>query len=84
MSIFRNRTNTGLIVFKSNNIPSNITDSKEQLQYLTGIFKNLDTFCTYIVQNYIKLKTYINKEYNIYFDENGNLKPELQQQAQQN
>lgn len=78
MSIFRNRTNTGLIVFKSNNIPSNITDSKEQLAIFNLHIENLDTFCTYIVQNYIKLKTYINKEYNIYFDENGNLKPELQ------
>ena len=87
LSVLNNRTNAELIGFENGDIPSNVTNSKERLKYLTGAFENLDTFCAGIICNYKKLKTYINDGYNQYlynryFDENGELTPEVKQRIQ--
>lgn len=82
--ILKNRTNAELIGFKNGNAPNNIINLEERLQYLNNAFDDLDIYSRGIVQNYKELKRIINKGYNIYFDETGNLKPvELQQQNQQ-
>ena len=80
LSVLNNRTNAELIGFKNGNAPDDVTDPEERLQYINNAFDDLDVYSRGIVQNYIELKTYINDGYDIYFDENGNLRPiELQQ-----
>ena len=81
LPILDNRTNAELIGFKNGNAPNNVINPEERLQYINNAFDDLDVYSRGIVQNYMELRAFINNGYNIYFDENGNLRPvELQQQ----
>ena len=81
LPILDNRTNAELIGFKNGNAPNNVINPEERLQYINNAFDDLDVYSKGIVQNYMELRAFINNGYNIYFDENGNLRPvELQQQ----
>ena len=70
----RNRTNAELIGFKTGEVPNDLVEPKERLQYLKTAFEDLDTYCDGVVQNYKTLKTFIEDGYNQYFDKNGNLR----------